>query len=89
MGLRPVRYRMLGFPRRVKAPSYGDEPARYPWILSDAEIFLSCFRVFGVFRGSLLFGDKSEYVVAAPLTPHVRFIQSLGPPSPPGLWPGE
>jgi len=21
---------------------------------------LSCFRVFGVFRGSLLFGDKSE-----------------------------
>ena len=24
------------------------------------------FRVFGVFRGSLLFGDKSEYVVAAP-----------------------
>jgi hypothetical protein len=22
--------------------------------------------VFGVFRGSLLFGDKSEYVVAAP-----------------------
>ena len=27
---------------------------------------MSCFRVFGVFRGSLLFGDKSEYVVAAP-----------------------
>ena len=23
------------------------------------------FRVFGVFRGSLLFGDKSEYVDAA------------------------
>ena len=31
---------------------------------------MSCFRVFGVFRGSLLFGDKSEYVVAAPLRPH-------------------
>ena len=27
---------------------------------------MSSFRVFGVFRGSLLFGDKSEYVVAAP-----------------------
>jgi hypothetical protein len=27
---------------------------------------MSCFRVFGVFRSSLLFGDKSEYVVAAP-----------------------
>ena len=27
---------------------------------------MSCFRVFGVFRGSLLFGDKSQYVVAAP-----------------------
>jgi hypothetical protein len=23
------------------------------------------------------------------LTPHVRSIQPLGPPSPPGLWPGE
>ena len=31
---------------------------------------MSCFRVFWVFRGSLLFGDKSEYVVAAPLIPH-------------------
>jgi hypothetical protein len=27
---------------------------------------MSSFRVFGLFRGSLLFGDKSEYVVAAP-----------------------
>jgi hypothetical protein len=27
---------------------------------------MSCFRVFGVFCGSPLFGDKSEYVVAAP-----------------------
>ena len=27
---------------------------------------MSSFRVFRVFRGSLLFGDKSEYVVAAP-----------------------
>ena len=27
---------------------------------------MSCFRVFGVFCGSLLFGDNSEYVVAAP-----------------------
>ncbi len=27
---------------------------------------MSCFRVFGVFCGSLLFGDKSEYVVAVP-----------------------
>ncbi len=27
---------------------------------------MSYFRGFGVFRGSLLFGDKSEYVVAAP-----------------------
>jgi hypothetical protein len=26
---------------------------------------------------------------AAPLTPHVRSIQPLGPPSPPGVWPGE
>jgi hypothetical protein len=25
---------------------------------------MSSFRGFGVFRGSLLFGDKSEYVVA-------------------------
>ena len=25
----------------------------------------------------------------APLTPNVRSIQPLGPPSPPGLWPGE
>ena len=24
------------------------------------------FRVFGVFRGSLIFGDKSQYMVAAP-----------------------
>ncbi len=28
---------------------------------------MSSFRVFGVFRASLLYGDKSEYVVAAPL----------------------
>ena len=27
---------------------------------------MSSFRVFGVFRGSLLVGDKSEFVVAAP-----------------------
>ena len=27
---------------------------------------MSSFRVFRVFRGSLLSGDKSEYVVAAP-----------------------
>jgi hypothetical protein len=27
---------------------------------------MSSFRVFGVFRGSLLYGEKSEYVVAAP-----------------------
>ena len=27
---------------------------------------MPCFRGFGVFRGSLLFGDKSEYMVAAP-----------------------
>jgi hypothetical protein len=27
---------------------------------------MSCFRVFGVFRGSMLLGDKSEYVVADP-----------------------
>ena len=27
---------------------------------------MSCFRVFGVFCGSLLFGDMSEYVFAAP-----------------------
>jgi hypothetical protein len=27
---------------------------------------MPCFRGFGVFRGSLIFGDKSEYMVAAP-----------------------
>ena len=27
---------------------------------------MSSFRVFGVFHGSLLYGDKSEYMVAAP-----------------------
>jgi hypothetical protein len=27
---------------------------------------ISCFRGFGVFRGSLIFGDKSQYMVAAP-----------------------
>jgi hypothetical protein len=27
---------------------------------------MSSFRVFSVFCGSLLFGEKSEYVVAAP-----------------------
>jgi hypothetical protein len=28
--------------------------------------FMPYFRGFGVFRGSLIFGDKSEYMVAAP-----------------------
>jgi hypothetical protein len=27
---------------------------------------MPCFRGFGVFRGSLIFGDKSQYMVAAP-----------------------
>ena len=27
---------------------------------------MSSFRVFGVFRGSPVFGDKNEYLVAAP-----------------------
>ena len=28
--------------------------------------FMPCFRGFGVFRGSQIFGDKSRYMVAAP-----------------------
>jgi hypothetical protein len=29
---------------------------------------MPCFRGFGVFRGSLIFGDKSQYMVAAPVS---------------------
>jgi hypothetical protein len=47
--------------------------SRYPIFLTtehtehtetNSRTVLSCFRVFGVFRGSLLFGDKIEDVVA-------------------------
>jgi hypothetical protein len=31
---------------------------------TNSRTVLSCFRVFGVFRGSLLFGDKIEDVIA-------------------------
>ena len=36
---------------------------RVPWFLG----YTSCFRVFGVFRGSLVIGGKGEYRVADPL----------------------
>jgi hypothetical protein len=31
---------------------------------TNSRTVMSCFRVFGVFRGSLIFGDKIEDVVA-------------------------
>ena len=41
---------------------------------------MPCFRGFGVFRGSLLFGDKSEYVVAAPRWNHFLSLPRLDVP---------
>jgi len=38
------------------------------------------FRVFGVFRGSLIFADKSEYVVAAPQWNHFLSLPRIDVP---------
>jgi hypothetical protein len=39
---------------------------------------MPCFRGFGVFRGSLLFGGKSDYVVAAPQWNHFLSLPRIG-----------
>ena len=60
--------------------------SRYPIFLTtehtehtetNSRTVLSCFRVFGVFRGSLLFGDKIEDVVAEGHTVSIAEVRKV------------
>ena len=64
-----MQYRLID-PYRLAFIKPGGLTQPLPVVITTGPGAMSCFRVFWVFRGSLLFGDKSEYVVAAPLTPH-------------------